>query len=158
MAKARRYWLVKSEPDVYSIDDLQRDRQTCWDGVRNYQARNFIRDDMKLGDGVLFHHSNATPPGIVGIAKICREAYPDHTQFDPKSDYHDPKSKPEAPTWLMVDVEFVAKFEAPLELPMLREQKSLEKMLLLQKGQRLSVMPVTESEWKTVLKLAGHQE
>jgi len=146
---------MKSEPDVYSIDDLKRDRTTCWDGIRNYQARNFIRDDMKLGDGVLFYHSNSNPPGIAGLAKVCREAYPDHTQFDPKSDYHDPKSKPDNPTWLMVDVEYVETFPELLPLASLREQKALEKMLLLQKGQRLSVMPVTEAEWKAILKLAG---
>ncbi len=155
MARARKYWLVKSEPEAYSIDDLQRDGETYWDGVRNYQARNTMRDDMKLGDGVLYYHSNAKPMAVVGLAKVSREAYPDHTQFDPKNKYFDPKASEDNPRWMMVNLEFVAKFDTPLTLHQLKEDKSLEGMPLLQKGQRLSVQPVDAKSWKRILKLAG---
>lgn len=155
MARARKYWLVKSEPEAYSIDDLQRDGETYWDGVRNYQARNTMRDDMKLGDGVLYYHSNAKPMAVVGLAKVCREAYPDHTQFDPKNKYFDPKASEDNPRWMMVNLEFVAKFDTPLPLHQLKEDKALEGMPLLQKGQRLSVQPVDAKSWKRILKLAG---
>ncbi len=150
-----KYWLVKSEPDVFSIDDLiaSDDQTTCWDGVRNYQARNTMRDEMKVGDQVLFYHSNAKPPGVAGVCEIVREGYPDHTAFDPKDKHFDPKSKKSSPTWMMVDVKFVEKFERVIGLPELREVKALEKMTLLQKGSRLSVQPVSASEFKTVLKL-----
>ncbi len=154
MAK-RQYWLMKSEPDVYSIDDLERDGSTYWDGVRNYQARNLMRDKMRLGDGVLYYHSNATPPGIVGLAKVSKESYPDPTQFDPKNKYYDPKSKEDDPRWYLVDIEYHATFPEMLSLGFLREQESLEGMALLRKGQRLSVQPVSASEWRTVCKLAG---
>ena len=154
MAK-RQYWLMKSEPDVYGIDDLERDGSTYWDGVRNYQARNLMRDKMKLGDGVLYYHSNATPPGIVGLAKVSKESYPDPTQFDPKSKYYDPKSKEGDPRWYLVDIEYHSTFPEMLSLGFLREQAALDGMALLRKGQRLSVQPVTASEWRTVCKLAG---
>lgn len=150
---ARKYWLMKSEPDVYSIDQLESDGTTCWEGVRNYQARNFMRDDLKLGDGVLFYHSRSDK-AIVGIAKVSREGYPDHFQFDKKHKYFDAKAKKEDPRWIMVDVEFVAKLDKPLELAELKEDPALEGMPLLARGQRLSVQPVDEKHFKHVLKLA----
>lgn len=148
-------WLLKSEPDVYSIDDLKRDKRTHWEGVRNYQARNYLRDQLKVGDRVLFYHSNAEPPGIAGIAKVVREGYPDPTAFDQKSDYYDAKSKKEAPAWYMVDIAFVKKFAQPLTLPELKKVKGLEKMVLLQKGSRLSVQPVTEAEYALLEKMTA---
>ena len=154
MAK-RNYWLMKSEPDVYSIDDLKRDGSTYWDGVRNYQARNLMRDEMKLGDGVLYYHSNAKPMAIVGLARVSKESYPDPTQFDENNKYYDPKSTEENPRWFLVDIEFVEKFDEPLPLHFLKEQPSLEGMPLLRKGQRLSVQPVSAKHWKTVCKMAG---
>lgn len=155
MARAKRYWLVKSEPNVYSIADLQRDGKTFWDGVRNYQARNFMRDDMHLGDGVLFYHSSAQPMGIYGVAKVVREAYPDHTQFD-ASDPHryDPKSDPANPTWMMVDIGYVGTFKTPITLAMLKQTSGLEKMGVVQRGSRLSVQPVSRKEWDIVMKLS----
>ena len=154
---SRHYWLVKSEPAVFSFDDLLAapERTTSWEGVRNYAARNFMRDGMKLGDGVLFYHSNAEPPAIVGTCEVAREAYPDPTQFDPRSEYHDPKAKPEAPTWVMVDLRAVAPLPRPLPLNDLRGVKGLEKMELLRKGSRLSVQPVTAKEWEIVRRLGG---
>jgi predicted RNA-binding protein with PUA-like domain len=154
MATAQRYWLIKSEPDVYSIGDLERDGRTAWEGVRNYQARNFMRHEMKPSDGVLYYHSSTEPPGIAGLARVAGEAYPDPSQFDPKSSYFDDKSTREDPRWWLVDVEFVERFPVPLTLSFLREQEELEGMALLRKGQRLSVQPVTAAEWKAVLKLA----
>ena len=148
-----RYWLMKSEPDVYSIDDLARDKTTAWEGVRNYQARNFMRDQMKLGDQVFFYHSNCEEPGIVGIAEVCRLAYPDESQFDPKSEYYDPKSTRANPRWLNVDVRFVKKI-GPVTLAELRKHQALANMRILQRGNRLSVTPVDPAEWKYVLKLA----
>jgi predicted RNA-binding protein with PUA-like domain len=153
----RRYWLVKSEPDSFSFDDLLASpgRTTAWDGVRNFQARNFMRDGMKLGDGVFFYHSSTEPAAIVGIAEVAREAYPDHTAFDPKDSHFDPKSKRDAPTWMMVDLRAVKPLPKPLALADLRGVKGLEKMALLQKGSRLSVQPVTAKEWEIVCRLAG---
>jgi predicted RNA-binding protein with PUA-like domain len=147
------YWLMKSEPDVFSIDDLQKQKRSGWDGVRNYQARNYMRDGMKVGDLVLFYHSNAEPSGIAGICRVSREAHPDPSQFDRKSEYFDAKASAEKPIWLQVEVEFVKKFSQTLPLDLLKKQKSLEKMPLVQKGTRLSVMPVTAKEWETILKL-----
>ena len=155
MAESKRYWLMKSEPSVYSIDDLQRDGSTSWEGVRNYQARNFMRDDMRVGDGVLFYHSNAKPMGIYGVAEVVREAYPDDTAFDPASRYHDPKSDPAKPTWLMVDVGYVRTFKAPVTLSALKEIPGLEDMMVIRKGSRLSVQPVTPQEWDIVLRVAA---
>lgn len=154
-----RYWLVKSEPDVFSIDDLARakNRTTYWDGVRNYQARNTLRDLMKLGDRVLFYHSNASPPAIVGVAKIVQEGYPDSTAFDPQSDHFDPKSKPGNPTWYMVDIQFEQKFVQPLTLPMLKADSRLTGMELVRRGSRLSVQPVRADEFEIVLRLAAEQ-
>jgi predicted RNA-binding protein with PUA-like domain len=148
----RRYWLMKSEPDVYSIDDLETEGSAEWDGVRNYQARNFMRDDMRVGDRVLFYHSNAKPPGVAGIAEVCREAYPDFTSWDPKSKYHDPKSTPESPRWFMVDVRFVEKFDQVIPLDTLRETPGLEDMVVIKRG-RLSVQPVTADQFKIVARL-----
>ncbi|HVS14058.1 MAG TPA: EVE domain-containing protein, partial [Thermoanaerobaculia bacterium] len=137
-----------------SIEDLERDGRTAWEGVRNYQARNFMRNDMSAGDGVLYYHSSTTPPGIVGLARVVGEAYPDPSQFDPEGKYYDEASSREDPRWWLVDVEFVESFPAPLTLPFLREQQELAGMALLRKGQRLSVQPVTAAEWKTVSRLA----
>lgn len=150
----RRYWLMKSEPDVYSIGDLEREGRAEWDGVRNYQARNFMRDDMRVGDRVLFYHSNAKPPGVAGIARVCREAYPDHTALDPDSDYHDPKSTRENPRWYMVDVEFVERFASLVSLSELRNTPGLEEMMVLRRGMRLSVQPLSRKEFDIVVKLA----
>ncbi len=152
---SRRYWLFKTEPESYSIDDLQRDGSTFWDGVRNYQARNMLRDDIKPGDGVLFYHSNAEPPAVAGTASVTREGYPDHTQFEAGHRKFDPASKPDAPRWYMVDIAFDQKFAQPLTLESLRGIEALQGMELLRKGSRLSVQPVTETEWKTVLAIAG---
>lgn len=149
------YWLMKSEPDVFSIDDLQRVKREPWDGVRNYQARNFMRDEMKKDDLILFYHSNAKPPGIAGVAKVSKESHPDHSQFDQKSEYFDPKSSPDAPRWFMVEVGFVEKFGEVLTLDALKADKALEEMLVVQKGQRLSVQPVKKAHFKHVLKQAG---
>jgi len=154
------YWLVKSEPDCFSIDDLlaAKGRTTYWDGVRNYQARNMLRDQMKLGDRVLFYHSNAKPPGIAGVAEVVREGYPDTTAFDVKHEHYDPKSKPDSPTWYRVDLKLVAKFPRELSLPALRQVPALAGMALLQRGSRLSVQPVSPQEFNTVLALAEADE
>ncbi len=146
------YWLVKSEPDVFSIDDLAsaKKKTTHWDGVRNYQARNTLRDEMKLGDLVLFYHSNANPPGIAGIAKVVREGYPDHTAFDEDDPHYDPKSKRADPTWYMVDIQLVEKFAREISLPELREMPGLANMALLQRGSRLSVQAVSPQEFEAI--------
>ncbi len=149
---AKRFWLMKSEPNTYSIDDLARDRRTHWDGVRNYQARNFMRDDMQVGDEVLFYHSNAEPPGVAGIARVVRTGYPDHTARDPMSKYYDPKASDEDPRWFMVDIEFVEKFDEFVPLSTLKETPGLEEMLVTKKS-RLSVQPVTENEFEIVRRL-----
>jgi len=145
-----KYWLFKSEPEAYSIDDLQKEKKTFWDGVRNYQARNFLRDEIKVGDQVLFYHSNTEPMGIVGVAEVVKDGYPDHTAFDPKSHHFDPKSKKENPSWYMVDIKFVRKFSSLLTLDEMKENKKLQSMRLLQRGNRLSVMPVTKEAFETV--------
>ncbi len=148
-----RYWLMKSEPNCFSIDDLaKRPNQTePWDGVRNYQARNFMRNDMKVGDPIFFYHSNCKPPGIVGIAKVASEPYPDFTAFDPSSDHPDPNSTPENPRWFMVDVKYVEKFPKIISLNELKQHPELESMPLLRKGNRLSVMPVNKPEWDFII-------
>jgi predicted RNA-binding protein with PUA-like domain len=152
-----RYWLVKSEPDVFSFADLQAapKKTTHWDGVRNYQARNTLRDEMKQGDRCFYYHSNAEPSGIAGICEVVREGYPDHTAFDKKDPHHDPKSKADAPTWYMVDVKAVKPFPRLIALGELREVAALKGMVLLQKGSRLSVQPVTKKEWETICAMAG---
>lgn len=149
-----QYWLMKSEPDAFGIEDLRArpGRTEHWDGVRNYQARNLLRE-MKRGDQAFFYHSSCAEPGIAGIVEIVREAYPDFTAFDPESKYHDPKSKPEKPLWYMVDVKFVRSFAHPISLRELKAHPSLADMRLLQRGNRLSVMPVSADEWRFILKL-----
>jgi predicted RNA-binding protein with PUA-like domain len=149
-----RYWLLKSEPSTFSIDDLARapGRATCWDGVRNYQARNFLRA-MKRGDQALFYHSNADPPAVAGIAEVIREAYPDHTAFDPKDLHYDPKSDRRAPSWYMVDIRLVQKFQRPIPLDELRRVSGLKRMELLRRGSRLSVQPVRADEWSHIVAL-----
>jgi predicted RNA-binding protein with PUA-like domain len=151
----RRYWLVKSEPETFSFDDLlgATNRTTHWDGVRNYAARNHLRE-MKKGDQVLFYHSSSKPAAIVGTAEVVREAYPDHTAFDPKDPHFDPKSKPESPAWFMVDLKALKPLAQPVTLEQVKKTKSLQKMALVRLG-RLSVQPVTEEEWETVMKLGG---
>lgn len=146
------YWLMKSEPDTFSIDDLKKVKTEPWDGVRNYQARNFMKE-MKKKDLVFFYHSNCSPPGIVGVMEVSKEAYPDHTSFDKKSKYYDPKSTKENPRWFMVEVKFKEKFKELIPLEVLKEQKSLKDLALVRKGNRLSIMPVAEKEWKAILEL-----
>ncbi|MCL4140439.1 UNVERIFIED_CONTAM: hypothetical protein GTU68_014156 [Idotea baltica] len=148
------YWLVKTEPNKYSIDDLKKDKTTAWDEVRNYQARNFLTS-MKKGDQVIVYHSNAKPPGIVGLATVTKEAYPDELQFDKKSNYFDPKATKESPRWFSPDLKFKKKFAELVPLDDLRGEKKLANMKLLQKGSRLSVIPVTEAEFDHVLKIAS---
>lgn len=147
---------MKTEPDTFSIDDLiaAQDQTTCWEGVRNYQARNMLRDDFKVGDRVLVYHS-VKDPSVVGTAVVVRAGYPDHFAWDPKSHYYDPKSNAEKPTWYMVDIQFESKFSRPLPLAELREMTALKDMELLRKGSRLSVQPVSKKEWTAILKKAG---
>ncbi len=150
-----KYWLFKSEPDVYSLDDLERDGSTYWEGVRNYQARNLLRDEVKAGDLVLYYHSRTRPPGIVGVARVSREAYPDPSQFEPESPYFDPKATAEKPRWVVVDVEYVAHFDEPLTLEQLKADPKLEGMLVTRKGQRLSIQPVEAKHWRRCCRRAG---
>ena len=147
------YWLMKSEPGTYSIEDLERDGREMWDGVRNYQARNMMRDDMKLGDEIFFYHSNCKDPGIVGLSRVAGTPYPDPTQFDKRSSYHDPKSTPDNPRWILVDVEFVRKLSRPITLAELKATKGLDGLILTRKGNRLSIMPVTPKHWNKILSL-----
>ena len=152
-----KYWLMKSEPDVYSIDHLRAEKRKTdhWDGIRNYQARNFIRDEMKKGDLAFFYHSNCEEPAIVGLIEIVREGYPDHTAFLSNEKYFDAKSDPDNPRWFMVDVRFKKKFKSPVTLKALKEEKALAQMRLVQRGNRLSILPVVAKEWKHILKMAG---
>lgn len=149
------YWLMKSEPDAFSIDDLiaMPKKTEHWDGVRNYQARNMMRDQMKKGDLVFFYHSNCKEPGIVGIAKVVKEGYPDHTAFDPETKYYDPKSDPDKPRWYMVDIQHKRKLKRTITLQELKQHPQLEGMALLRKGNRLSVMPVEKKQWDYILGL-----
>jgi predicted RNA-binding protein with PUA-like domain len=151
----KRYWLLKTEPTSFSFDDLWSapKRTTFWDGVRNFQARNTLRDRMKQGDLVFIYHSSADPTGIAGIAEVVREGYPDASAFDPRDSHYDPKSKRESPTWFGVDVRAVEKIDPIITLEELRRTRGLEKMVLLQKGSRLSVQPVSAAEWKVILGL-----
>lgn len=150
---AKRYWLMKSEPTTFSLADLKAAPKstTLWDGVRNYQARNFMRDGMKSGDGVLFYHSVTDPIGIAGLAEVAKEAYPDPSQFDPRSKYYDEKATRQDPRWFVVDIKYVRTFDEVLGLDELRKIPALKNMMVLKKGSRLSVQPVTESEWKAIL-------
>ncbi|MCC8626577.1 EVE domain-containing protein [Xanthomonas vesicatoria] len=155
MTARKRYWLMKSEPDTFSIDDLERVGTEPWNGVRNYQARNFMRDGMHVGDGVFFYHSNCKVPGIVGIAKVASAAYPDDTQFDPKSDYHDPKAGREDPRWMLVDVAFERKLTRTISLDEIKQHADAlgEGFPLIARGNRLSILPVTAAQWKLLLAL-----
>ena len=148
------FWLLKTEPNVFSIDDLKAAGVEPWDGIRNYQARNYIRDAMKIGDGVLIYHSRVQPLGIVGQAKVVSKPYPDPTQFDAKEKYCDPKSDPNNPRWYVVDVQFVRRFKRVLPLPDLKQTPELQDMVLVQKGSRLSVQPVSAEEWRVILDMA----
>jgi predicted RNA-binding protein with PUA-like domain len=152
------YWLLKSEPEVFGVHDLKArpGKTERWDGVRNYQARNFLRV-MNKGDLALFYHSSCAEPGVYGIVEIVRAAYPDVTAFDPKNEYYDPKSAPDSPRWFMVDVRLKRAFGQPVLLEHIRRTPALRNMPLAQRGNRLSVMPITASEWKTILKLAGEK-
>ncbi|WP_067016614.1 EVE domain-containing protein [Marinomonas spartinae] len=143
------YWLMKSEPDAFSIDDLAQQGPSPWDGVRNYQARNFMQN-MQMGDLIFFYHSSCKPAGIAGVAKVAREAYPDHTSWDPTSHYYDPKSSPDHPRWFMVDIELVEKWSNVLPLSTLKQDPELSDMLLIKKGNRLSVMPIKPNEWQRI--------
>ncbi|MEO7200058.1 MAG: EVE domain-containing protein [Dokdonella sp.] len=150
---AQRFWLMKSEPDAFSIDDLAAVPSEPWNGVRNYQARNFMRDGMRIGDGVLFYHSNCAEPGVVGVAEVASAAYPDATQFDADSDYHDPKSSREDPRWMLVDVRFVRKLSRTITLTELKTHAELEESPLVRRGNRLSILPLTRHEWTFILGL-----
>lgn len=151
------YWLMKSEPTTYGIADLKKTGTTQWEGVRNYQARNFMRDDMKIGDKVLFYHSNCTPPGIVGLAEVCKESYPDFFAQDEKSKYFDPKANPEKPIWFMVDVKFITQFKETISLETLKKHIELADMKVVQKGSRLSVTPVTKDEYNFIVNQLAKQ-
>jgi len=154
---AVQYWLMKTEPETYSIDDLAAEpkKTTCWEGVRNYQARNLLRDEIKKGDRVLFYHSACKEPAVVGTAVVARSGYPDEFAFDPKSKYFDEKSNADDPRWFMVDIKLDRKFDRPVTLAELRDQAGLKEMVLLQKGSRLSVQPVRKRESDRIVKLAG---
>lgn len=149
------YWLIKSEPEAFSIDDMEKAVREPWDGIRNYQARNFMRDSMKVGDSVLFYHSNTKPPGIIGLVRVASPAYPDAKQFEEDSKYFDPKSKRENPRWMLRDMEFVAKFSTYLPLAQLKDDPVLDEMIILRKGSRLSITPVETKHFKHICKLAG---
>lgn len=150
------YWLMKSEPESFSIDNLMgsKDKTTHWDGIRNYQARNFMRDDMRTGDRILFYHSNCDEPAVVGIAEVAGEPYPDHTAFDHSSKYYDPKSDPDNPRWVMVDVRFIEKFRKPVTLRQIKSDDRLTNMALVRKGMRLSIQPVSADEFRIITEMA----
>lgn len=147
------YWLMKSEPQAFSIDDLARNKIEPWDGVRNYQARNFMRDAMSIGDGILFYHSNCQVPGVVGLAEVASAAYPDSTQFDVNNRHYDPKSLPETPRWYLVEVAFIRKLKRTITLEELKNASELGDFVLTRRGNRLSVMPVSRTQWLHILKL-----
>lgn len=158
--RERRYWLMKSEPDCFSLDDLKAmpNGTDHWDGVRNYQARNLLRDEIRPGDGVLFYHSNTREPAIVGLAKIVSEGYPDHTAYDPEEKHFDSRSDPDDPRWYMVDVQYLRHLPFEMTRDFLREHPVLSAMGVLRKGNRLSVQPVSEEEWRAVLEVAGIED
>lgn len=149
----KNHWLIKSEASCYSIDDFSRDKKTGWSGIRNYQARNFMRDGMKIGDLVLFYHSSSEPTAVVGVARVASAPYPDHTAWDKKDDHYDPKSPKEKPVWMMVDVEFVERFKEPVPLSLIKLDPAFSGMVLIQRGSRLSVQPVSESHFKRIVEL-----
>jgi len=152
----KKFWLVKSEPSVFSWEDLKKTKNqtTFWNGVRNYQARNYLRDEMKIGDLVLFYHSNADPLAVMGVCEVVKEGYPDHTQFDPSDDHYDPKADPKNPTWFMVDLKLKSEFKKPVTLEQIKTNPKLKDMKLVQKGNRLSVMPVTKTEFDEIVKMS----
>ncbi len=152
-----KYWLFKSEPNAYSFSVLlsEPDRTGEWDGVRNYQARNFMRDEMQVGDGVLFYHSSNKSPGVVGIAKVVREGYPDDTAWDPNSNHYDPKSSPDNPIWFMVDIRAEEEFKREVSLKEIKQNPSLKDMLLVRRGMRLSIQPVSKEEWDEIVSLGN---
>jgi predicted RNA-binding protein with PUA-like domain len=154
----KKYWLVKSEPEVFSFDDLKKSKNqtTYWDGVRNYQARNFLRDEMKTGDLVLFYHSNADPLAVMGVCEVVKEGYPDHTQFDPDNDHYDSKADPRNPTWMMVDLKFKREFQKLVTLDKIKSNPKLKNMKLITRGNRLSVMPVTKEEFDEIIKMGSN--
>ncbi len=149
-----QYWLMKSEPEVYGIDHLKRDGETAWEGVRNYQARNSMMNDMRIGDQVLFYHSNAEPPGVAGLASVCSAAHPDMSGFNKKSDHFEPKATKDKPIWFCVDVKFVKKFSKVISLEEIRKNPKLQTMRILQKGSRLSITPVSKQEFEEVLRMS----
>lgn len=155
MAK-KNFWLVKSEPDVFSIEDLKRSKNktTCWDGVRNYQARNYLKNEMKVGDEVLFYHSNTEPPAVVGVCKVVKEGYADHTQFDPEDKHFFPSADPKNPIWYMVDVQFLKQLKKPVTLADIKANRKLKNLKLVKRGNRLSVMPVQKEEFNEILKMS----
>ena len=148
--QSKQYWLIKSEPTTYGIDHLKADKKTAWTGVRNFQARNYMRDDMRMGDQILFYHSNCKEPGVYGIAKVASTPYPDPTQFDTKSEYYDPKATKEKPIWYLVDVAFVKKLKEPVLLETIRADKRLKDMVILRPGNRLSVTPISSQDFDTL--------
>jgi predicted RNA-binding protein with PUA-like domain len=150
-----KYWLVKSEPNVFSIDDLKKNKKTHWDGVRNYQARNFMKNEMKAGDKVLFYHSNAEPTAVTGIAEVIKEGYADHTQFNPDDKHYFPSADLQNPVWFMIDIKFLKKFKTPVTLQAIKQNAKLKKMRLIQRGNRLSVMPVEKSEFDEIVKMGN---
>lgn len=149
--REKQFWLIKSEPTTYGIDHLKADKKTAWTGVRNFQARNYMRDDMRIGDQILFYHSNCKEPGVYGIAKVASAPYPDPTQFDQKSDYYDSRATKEKPVWYLVDVAFLSKLKFPVLLEEIRSDKRLQNMLILRPGNRLSITPVAAVEYQTIL-------
>ena len=149
----KTYWLMKSEPDVYSIDDLKKEKQAYWEGVRNFKARNNMRE-MKMGDGVLFYHSSTAEPAVVGVARVVRESYPDDTAWDPGSKYHDPKANPGNPIWCMVDIQAEEALLRPITLKEIKANPNLDGMLLVRQGMRLSIQPVAKAEWDEILGMA----
>jgi predicted RNA-binding protein with PUA-like domain len=148
-----QHWLMKSEPDVFGVDDLDKVRRTSWEGVRNYQARNFLRDGMRRGDLAFLYHSSCEEPGIVAIMEVVREAYPDPTQFDRRSPYHDPGSTRDTPRWVTVDVQMKRRLALPVTLERLKDERPLSSLALVRRGNRLSVMPVSPAEWRHILSL-----
>jgi predicted RNA-binding protein with PUA-like domain len=154
---SKNYWLFKSEPSEFSWDNLKKSKNqtTFWDGIRNYQARNFLRDEVKKGDGVLFYQSSTDPLAIVGYCEVVKDGYPDHTQFDKKNDHFDPKAKKDSPTWFMVDIKLVKEFREPVTLDEIKSNPNLKSMRLIQRGQRLSIQPVTKDEWNEILNMGS---
>ena len=157
LQRGKQYWLVKSEPEVFSLNDLKKSKNqtTFWDGVRNYQARNFLKNEMKLGDSVLFYHSNTEPPGVVGVCEVVKEGYADHTQFDPEDKHYFPSSDPKNPIWYMIDIKFIKEFKKPVTLSDIKANQKLKKMKLVKRGNRLSVMPVAKEEFDEIVKMGA---